>query len=327
MHPFRFGVVTAAARSGDEWAAKARRVEALGFSALLTPDRLMTPLSPLAALATAAAVTRTLRVAPFVLAAGLRNPVLLAKECATLSLLSGGRFDVGLGAGVGADDFRMAGLEFGTPGRRVARLQETLRTVKALLHGQEIAPPLTPRRAGDAPAAAGGAEAAGEPGAKPADARPAGVRLLPPSTQSPHIMVAGSGRRLLEVAAREADVVILGASPADAEAAVAEKVAWVRAAACDRFPELELCLSLAAVESPAVPPNIAAQVRERLARYMRVDLDQIIDAGSPSVLVGSPDAMCDALQRRRDRLGISFVTVPDDLMDAFAPVVQRLSGT
>lgn len=102
--PFRFGVVTARAQSGDEWVTKARRIEQLGYSTLLMPDRLSGPLfSPLPALDVAASVTHSLRVGTFVLAVGFRNPLLLARECATLDFLSGGRFELGLGAGVGEE--------------------------------------------------------------------------------------------------------------------------------------------------------------------------------------------------------------------------------
>ena len=299
--PFRFGVVAFAARSGDDWIAKARRVEELGYATLLMPDRLTTPLSVLPALAVAAAATRTLHVGPFVLASGLRNPVLLAKECASIGLLSGGRFEVGLGAGVGPDDFRMAGLDFGSPGERVGRLRETLAIVKALLHGQEVT-------------------TAG------AHFRTEGARLVPPPAQPPPILVAGSGQRMLELAAREADVVGLGVSPADDETAVAEKVAWVRAAAGERFPQLELLISLAAMQGESVSPETAARLRERLSRFMRLDLEQLFASGSASVLAGTTDEMCETLLRRRERLGISYVTVPEDLMEALAPVVRRLAG-
>jgi probable F420-dependent oxidoreductase len=299
--PFRFGVVTAGARSRDEWLAKARRAEQLGYATLLMPDRLGVPLSPLPALAAAAAATQSLHLGPFVLAAGLRNPVLLAKECATLALLSGGRFEVGLGAGVGADDFQMAGVPFEQPGARVDRLAETIGIVKTLLSGEEVN--------------AGGAHY-----------HTASARLVPPPQQPrPPILVAGSGRRVLSLAAREADVVGLGVSPADDDAAVSAKIEWVRDAAGDRFPDLELLLSLAAIEHD-VPPEVLARVRGRMRTYMRVDVDHLLQARVPSVLAGAPDDMCDQLLSRRERLGISYVTVPDDLMEPFAPVVERLSG-
>src|SRR5579864_2606419 len=126
--PFRFGVVAAAARSGDEWIAKARRIESLGYATLVVPDTLRYTLAPLPALASAAAATSTLRVGTYVLANDLRHPVLLAKDVATLDLLSGGRFELGIGAGRpdAAAETRMLGLPFDSGAARVARLAESL---------------------------------------------------------------------------------------------------------------------------------------------------------------------------------------------------------
>src|SRR4051812_21730351 len=108
--PFRFGVVAAYAQSGEAWIAKARHIEELGYAVLLMPDRLGRLLTPIPALAVAAAATSTLRVGTFVLVNDWRNPVLMAKECATLDFLSGGRFELGLGAGTGEEDFHQAGI-------------------------------------------------------------------------------------------------------------------------------------------------------------------------------------------------------------------------
>src|SRR5207249_154527 len=134
---------------------------------------------PLPALAAAAAGTQTIHLGTFVLAAGLRNPALLAKECATIAALSGGRFELGLGAGVAEDDFRMAGVPYEQPGTRVDRLAETLGIVKALLGGQEV-------------------------NVNGVHYRAAGARLVPPSQgPRPRLLVAGAGRRVLSLAARE----------------------------------------------------------------------------------------------------------------------------
>src|SRR5690242_1922607 len=96
---FRFGVVAAAARSADEWVSKVRRIESLGYATLVMPDNLRYTLAPLPALALAAAVTTSLRIGTYVLANDLRHPVMLAKDVATLDLLSGGRLELGVGAG------------------------------------------------------------------------------------------------------------------------------------------------------------------------------------------------------------------------------------
>ena len=294
--PFRFGVVAAQARSGEEWAEKARRIEALGYATLVIPDNIQYTLAPLPALAVAAAATRTLRVGTYVLANDYRNPVMLAKEAATLDLLSGGRFELGIGAGrpTAATDNQMLGIPFDTGGVRLARLAESLAIIKPLLAG--------------AHASATGPHY---------DAADAAVSPLP--VQQPHlpILIAGSGPHLLALAAREADIVALGIGPDATEAVVAEKIALLREAAGERFGQLEINLNLMMV-GDQIPRWIAAQFganAEALAR-----------SGAVPVLVGTTDAMCDTLERRRETLGISYILVSDELMEALAPVVARLAG-
>jgi len=295
-HPFRFGVVAAQARSGEEWAAKARRVEALGYATLVIPDNIQHTLAPLPALAVAAAATRTLRVGTYVLANDYRNPVMLAKEAATLDLLSGGRFELGIGAGrpTAAADNRMLGIPFDAGGVRVARLAASLAIIKPLLAGQR-------------------ASATGPHyGATDAEISP-----LPLQRTRLPILIAGSGPHLLALAAREADIVALGVGPDATEAAVAEKIALLREAAGERFAQLEININLMMV-GEQMPRWIAAQFGP--------NADQLARSGAVPVLAGTTDAMCDTLQRRRETLGISYILVSDELMEALAPVVERLAG-
>jgi len=293
-HPFRFGVVAALARTGDEWAEKARRVESLGYSSLVMPDGLRYTLAPVPALAAAAAVTRTLHVGTYVIANDFRNPVLLAKEAATLDVLSGGRFELGIGAGrpAAAEDNRMMGIGFDSGGERVARLAESLALLRALLAGE--------------PATATGPHYA---------AMAAEVTPRPP--RRPPILVAGSGRRLLSLAAREADIVALGLVPTDPVAAAAERAGWLREAAGARFDELELNLNLMAV-GDRVPRFLTAQ--------MGLTAASLAESGSVAALLGTTGEMCETLERRREELGISYLMVSDELMDALAPVVEQLAG-
>ncbi|MDQ6602389.1 MAG: TIGR03621 family F420-dependent LLM class oxidoreductase [Chloroflexota bacterium] len=294
--PFRFGVVAAQARSGEEWAEKARRVEALGYATLVIPDNIQHTLAPLPALAVAAAATQTLRIGTYVLANDYRNPVLLAKEAATLDLLSGGRFELGIGAGrpTAAADNRMMGIPFDTGGIRLARLAESLAIIKPLLAGQR-------------------ASATG-PHYAAADAE---ISPLPVQQLRLPILVAGSGPHLLALAAREADVVALGVGPDATEAVVAEKIALLREAAGERFAQLEINVNLMMV-GEQMPRWIAAQ--------FGADAGQLARSGAIPVLTGTTDAMCDTLQRRRETLGISYIVVADELMEALAPVVERLAG-
>ena len=290
---FRFGVVASQAQSGDQWIEKARRIEELGYATLLMPDRLLGPVfSPIPALAIAAAATHSLHVGTFVLPASWRNPILLARECATLDFLSGGRFEPGLGAGLGAEDSRRAGFPDEGPGARVDRLAETLGTLRSILGGE-----------GDM----------------------ADLRYPPPVREpGPPILVAAGGRRALALAATEADIVSLGVRPDHGEEVLAEKIGWLRSEARERFPHLELNINLLAVVGEGVPQE---RVRRRVRHLFGVNLDDIIRARSPFVVSGSAEEMSEQLLGLRERLGISYVTVPDDLMEALAPVVDVLGGS
>ena len=294
--PFRFGVVAASARSGDEWASKARRAEALGYATLVVPDNLNYTLAPLPALAVAAAATQRLRVGTYVLANDFRNPVLLAKDIGTLDLLSGGRFEPGLGAGRpdAAAENRMLGIAFDPGAVRVARLAEALAIVKALLAGERVTANGDHYQIADA-----------------------AVSPRPVQQPRPPILVAGSGRQMLRLAAREADIVALGLPPDAPLDVAAERIAWLREAAGERFGQLELNVNLMAV-GDQVPRFVSAQLglsAEALARK-----------GAVSALTGTTDAQCEQLLERRRTLGISYVLVSDELMEALAPVVERLAG-
>ncbi|MBV9895361.1 MAG: TIGR03621 family F420-dependent LLM class oxidoreductase [Chloroflexi bacterium] len=295
--PFRFGVVAASARTGDEWLAKARRVEQLGYTTLVVPDNLRYTLAPLPALAVAAAATTSLRLGTYVLANDLRHPVMLAKDVATLDLLSGGRVELGIGAGRpdSGDENRMLGLSFDSGAVRVARLGESLAVLKALLHGQ--------------PASAGEKY---YPNANTAEVSPAPV-------QQPRIpiLVAGAGRQMLSLAAREADIVAFGLPPDATESVVSERIAWIREAAGDRFSEIELNINLMAVGD---------RVPYQLAQRMHLTAQDLAQRGSVAAVVGTTEQMCEQLLERRERLGFSYILVSDELMDAFAPVVERLRG-
>jgi len=295
-HPFRFGVVAATARGGDEWAEKARRVEAMGYATLLTPDGLKYTLAPLPALAAAAMATRSLRVGTYVIANDFRNPVMLAKEVATLDLLSRGRFELGIGVGrpAAGEDNRMLGIPFDSGTVRVARLAESLLVLKALLSGQKATAPGPHYAAADAE-----------------------ISPLPVQKPLPPILVGASKRRLLELAGREADIIALGTAPTDPESAVAERIGWIRDAAGSRFDQLELNLSLMAVGN---------QVPRWIAGQMGLTAEKLARAGAVSALTGTIDEMVQTLQRRRERLGISYIAVADELMEGLAPVVERLAG-
>lgn len=295
-HPFRFGVVASQAESGEAWIAKARRIEALGYSTLVMPDGLPRVWSPLPALAAAAAATRALRLGTYVIANDFRNPVLLAKEAATVDVLSGGRLELGLGAGrpAAAEDNRMLGLPFDSGRVRVDRLAESLGLIKTLLSG--------------GPASAPGPYYAAE-----------SAQIAPAPVQRPHppILVAGWGRRNLSLAAREADIVALSMTQTESEEGVAERIQWLQDAAGSRFDHLELNINLMAVGD---------QVPSWISRQLGLTVRDLAQAGAIPALIGTADEMRETLLRRRETLGISYIVVSDELMETLAPVVERLAG-
>jgi probable F420-dependent oxidoreductase len=305
VHPFRFGV-SGGRPTRAAWLDLARSAEDLGYSTLLLPDHFGPQLAPLPALLAAALATRTLRVGTIVLDNDFRHPAVLAKEAATIDLLTDGRFELGIGAGWLAADYTASGLPFDPPAERVSRLAEAVRIIRAFL-------------AGEGPVTFHGRFYRVD-GLQPAP-RPAQARLP--------ILIGASRPRMLRLAAHEADIVGLEdhqfAERMEGRArihvaACAEQAAIVREAAGARFASLELSVFAARTE---VTDDAAAE--QRMADQLQLDVQQVRTSGS--FLIGSVDSIVDTLQERRERLGISYVMVWDRVMDAFAPVVARLSGT
>lgn len=306
VHPFRFAIGSSWAQSGDEWSAFARRAESLGYDVLLMPDHLGRQLSPLAALAAAAAVTTRLRVGGFVFANDYRHPLVLAREAATIDHLSGGRFELGLGAGWNTADYRRLGRPYDAAPVRVDRLAEAVPLVKRLLAGETVSHEGSHYRLH---AARTGVPVARHP-------------RLP-------LMIGGGGPRMLRLAAREADIV--GLVPQfDAhgrpivsqatEAATARKVALIREAAGDRFERLELNVLVSGAGLVGSGAGPAASLLT-LAKGAGAGL-----VGTPYVLYGTLGRLRELLLRRRDRLGISYYALPGRSMETMAPLVEALAG-
>jgi len=312
---FRFGVIHEAPQPPAMWASHLRRIEDLGFSTFLIRDHFVADFfgdqpAPLVALANAAALTTRLRLGTMVLAVDYRHPVMLAKEAATLDLLSGGRLELGLGAGWLRREYDTAGLPFDSAGTRIDRLEETVRILDGLF--------------GTGPFSFTGkhytvAALDGHP--KPAQ------RPRPP------ILIGGGRRRVLTLAGRLADIVgILTTSVATGTVVddaserladtVAQKLAWVREGAGARFPDIELSL---------IPTLLFEEDRERAAS------DLISDRGwsgvtpsdvlaMPSVFIGSVSEIVDQMEERRRRYGFSYYVVSDRQLERAAPLVARLAA-
>jgi probable F420-dependent oxidoreductase len=308
MRPFRFGVTVPSVSSGPAWAEKARRVEQLGYAVLAVPDHFRDQLAPVPALTAAALATTRLRVGSLVFSNDFRHPVVLAKEAATLDVLSGGRFELGLGAGWLRAEYDQAGISFDAPGTRVGRLEEAVTIVKGLLAGERVT--FTGRHYAIA-------DLEGRP--------------VPVQRPHPPILIGGGGPRTLSLAAREASIVGLvpralkdgsGLDRADfGDAALRQKIQWVRAAGGDRFDSLELNALIQAV----VVSDQRTPAADQLASRYRVDRGVVLE--SPYVLLGTTDEICETIRQRRERYGISYLTVFERDVEVFAPVVERLAGT
>ena len=307
--PFRFGVMAAKARSSVEWAETARKAESLGYSALLMPDHFGDQLSPVPALATAAAVTASLRIGTLVFANDFRHPAVLAKETATLDLLSDGRLEVGVGAGWMTEDYTWTGIANDRAGLRIDRMIESIAVLRGLWGDDAFS-------------------FEGE------HYTITGMNGLPKPVQAggPPIIVGGGAERVLSTAARLADIV--GVNPNVGEGKVGpeaiasmsadatdEKLGWVRDAAGDRFDDIEISI----LKFVTIVTDDRDVVAGKVGGAMGMDAETLL--ASPHTMVGSAEQIADELVEQRERWQGSYVTVQSDALEAFAPVVAVLAGT
>ncbi|HEX8968291.1 MAG TPA: TIGR03621 family F420-dependent LLM class oxidoreductase [Chloroflexota bacterium] len=297
---FRFGV-NHVTTSLPEWQDAARKAEALGYATLIAQDHFGNQLAPFPSLVAAAAVTSRLRLATIVLDNDFRHPAATAKEAATVDLLTGGRLELGLGAGWLQADYDQTGIAYASPGQRVSRLEEAVQICHSF-----FTEPESVTFAGQYYRLEG----------LPASPRPL-QRPRPP------IMIGGRQRRMLSLAGRHADIV--GISVLDRRAAglpeppsFAQKVAWVRAAAGERFPRLELHVNTSVVQVDADPEPAVRQVMARSGQTSA----QVLE--SPATLVGSVDAIIDRLHALREQYGLSYWVIHGRAMESFARVIARL---
>jgi probable F420-dependent oxidoreductase len=315
-HPFRFGVLAEHVQTRDALSGTARTAEEMGYATFLIRDHFLEEpfghqLAPLAALATVAAVTERLRIGTLVIANDYRPPVLLAKEAATLDLLSGGRFELGLGTGFLRAEYEQAGIPFDRPGVRVDRFAESLAVLKGLF--------------ADAPFTF-----AGEHYALTA------FDSFPKPVQRPHppILVGAGGKRMLSLAAREADIIgiltsstangVLSSGPAPRmAAAVAQQIAWINETAGDRIDAIEL----SAVPTIVIAANRqqAAEAFIRSRNWSGVTVEEVL--AMPAIFIGSMDEIVTEMRARRERYGFSYYVISDSAMETVAPIVARLAGT
>ena len=306
--PFRFGIQAANAASRSEWVSLAQRAEANGFDVLTMPDHFTEQLAPIPALMTVADATTTLRIGALVWDNDYKHPVVLAKELATMDLLSEGRLEVGMGAGWMVTDYEQSGIPYDSPKVRIDRFIEGMAILKGAMSEGTFSYSGTHYNITDYN---------GLP--KPVQ------RPLPP------FLIGGGGKRVLSYAAREADIIgingtmtagVVGPdaiSTMTAEA-VDEKVAIVHAAAGDRMPQIEMNVRAFMVNVT----NDRLAVTESFSSMLGVPRSFMEE--SPFALVGTTDQIIDDLLARRERWGFSYIIVGGEDVESFAPVVAALAG-
>ncbi len=319
--PFRFGLQAFEGSSAAEWFDTVRRTEDLGYDALFSSDHYFGPgeiatatghrpvdMAPLTSIAMAAARTTALRVGCRVFCCDFHHPVVLAKEMATLDVLSEGRLIVGLGAGWVRDEYDGLGVPMERPSVRIAKLGEYVDVMRAHWSGDEL------------DVHGSFVDVSGFAGL-PKPVQPSG----------PPIMIGGGAPKILGLAGRVADIVSLNFNNASGRlgsssvmssgaAETEEKISWIRDGAGDRFDQIEIEIGAYFV---GVGDGAAAQLDAMAARF-GVGADEF--ASHPHAFFGSVEQICELLIERRERFGVSYVTVAQRHLDEFAPVIAAMAG-
>ncbi len=314
-HRFRFGVVAEQFVSAHAWIEKAQRAEGTGYASFLVPHHIS--LSPFGLLMAAANATSTIKIGSFVFNIDfVQNPLFWATEAATLDQISHGRLELGLGPGYMEDEYVQAGVPFDDARVRISRFEEALSIIKSLLATEERVTYTGTYYTLDHKSA----------------------RLTANQKPHPPIYIGGGGQRMLTIAAQQAQIVGIVPrstahgleSSAITALATAQKIAWVRQAAGEHFSQLELSTMVFHVQITDADRNqVAYGVSKYLSKHLfapnqSVTPEEILK--SPHFLIGSLDQVCNLLQERRERYGISHIAILDKDMEAFTPVVARLAG-
>ncbi len=306
--PFRFGIQGRSTGPRDPWLEMIRRVDALGYDSYLALDHFVRGLDPVASLMAAAMTSERLRIGSFVFDNDFRHPALLAKAAASLDVLSGGRLELGVGAGWLKEEYDQTGIPFDPPGVRITRMTEAVQLLRRIFTEEH-------------------------PVSFSSEHYTVTDLICPPRpVQRPHppFIIGGGSKRILSVAGREGDIVGITtrARPDGSKdttdntaAATAQKIAWVREAAGGRFAAIELNV----IVSDVHVTDDRAGTAERVGAQYGLTPEDVLE--SPQILIGSVDEMVERLQERRARYGFSYIVVAEPNMEALAPVVARLAGT
>ena len=308
LHPFRFGIQASGSTTAAGWVDLARRAEANGYSCLTMPDHFTDQLAPVPALMAAASATSTLRVGALVWDNDYKHPVVLAKELATIDLLSEGRLEIGLGAGWMISDYEQTGMAYDPAPVRIDRFVEGLEIIRRAMSGERFSFQGSHYRIDGY---------AGRP--------------LPAQRPCPPILIGGGGKRVLGIAGREADIVGINGTMHEGRIgpgtlatmtaeAVDEKVGFVRAAAGARFADIEMNLRIFMASVTDRRDKALIDLAAGLGQPVAM-LEQM-----PFALFGSPAKIVEDLLARRQRWGFSYIIVGPEELDSFAPVVAELAG-
>lgn len=298
--PFRFGVLAPRLTTRKDLQDFARGAEGDGWSTLLMADHLGLAAS-LPPLVSAADVTDTLRVGTLVINNDFHRPVRLAQEIATVDRLTDGRLEIGLGSGWSKPEYEILDIGYDKPIVRARRLIDAWGVMTKAWEGQP-----TLNFGGEIPAS-------------------------PAPAQQPHppLLVGGNGDTILRFAAEEADIVGFTGSTWTKGAmrqtgasfeSIAERVAFVRDIAGDRFGQLELNVQLSNV---TLEGDLEAALASAAAGQETTP-DVIRD--SPFYLIGSRSAVIEKIHRLREELGISYFVCFAWQREAMTSVVAELAG-
>lgn len=300
----------------EAWRARLQRIDASGLTAITVSDHFLTGRQdPLPALAAIACCTSRVRVMALLLANDYRHPVITHKAAATIDVISGGRFDFGLGAGYLAAEYSAAGLRYDPAPMRVDRLAESIRVICALFTGESL-----------------------DHNGSHYTIR--GLTGSPQPVQRPHppLVVGGGGKRMLNLAGRYAQIIgvhanLRAGTAYDAgviedmlPARMAEKIGWARRAAeeggrdPDELDYLSIAWTCRIVDSPRHTDTVLKQVCSRYG------VDPKIGRHSTGLLVGTVSQCLEQLTERRARLGLNYVDFGAADFDEVAPLVDELSG-
>ena len=305
---FRFAVQHTHAPDGTAWINMARSAEDSGVSVFSMPDHLGDLFSPIPALAAVAAVTRTIKLSMFVLCNDNRHPGLLAKEIATLDAISNGRVELGLGAGWTRTEYDALGMPFDSPGTRIERLGEAVKILRGTFGDDKYS-------------FTGKYYQVTDLAIRPRPVRPSGIPIV----------LGGGGRKMLSLAAREADIVSIAANNQLRPAMdspftgfgfkqVNEQAGWVREAAGERYASVELNVRVLAV---VINPDREAAARE-LSSNLGVPAEDLLD--SPFVFIGDLGQIEEQIVRMREQLGISYFTISQRHAAPLLPLIRRMTG-